>query len=428
MRRVREDVLAAPATSLLLTGDIAQSGREEEYKTASDWLADAAEATGSPARKIMAVPGNHDVDLRGLKEEHRALQTWMRTAPLDKVEQAMTQILGEDRHPIPRKLADYRSFAFAHDTDFQNWSYPVTTKTFEVNGQSIRFKGLCTAMASDRDDAKNSMFLSASQYRIPRDPEVIDVVFMHHPLTWLRDADRIENYLNSRARILITGHEHQPIIEPCEHHAGYQQLRLAAGAANPPYADDIFRYSYSWLEFDWVNDDDGGVLVVRVYPRTWCEQSTCFKPDDKLVGEDQFVEHRIRCAIAKRNPAARADQPKEADVKGAHSESSESPGSDGSTREGATAPFNNLVQAVSGKALDDLRFFFWRKMQKSERAEILIEVGLLSERARLRLPSAVERQAFEEAIEIGCLHRLWNTVMRRASPSDRLDNPFGENE
>jgi len=53
------------ATGVLVTGDIAFSGKKEEYQHAGDWLRKVCDAVGCEEQKVAVVPGNHDVD-RGL--------------------------------------------------------------------------------------------------------------------------------------------------------------------------------------------------------------------------------------------------------------------------------------------------------------------------------------------------------------------------
>lgn len=52
-----------PADGILVTGDIAFSGKHEQFARAGEWLDKLAEAAGcSPNTSVRVIPGNHDID------------------------------------------------------------------------------------------------------------------------------------------------------------------------------------------------------------------------------------------------------------------------------------------------------------------------------------------------------------------------------
>src|SRR5688572_7124095 len=66
---VRDQVLADLArlgvnevAAIILAGDIAFSGKREEYHLAAGWLERVSALCGCPRRSILSIPGNHDVD------------------------------------------------------------------------------------------------------------------------------------------------------------------------------------------------------------------------------------------------------------------------------------------------------------------------------------------------------------------------------
>ena len=60
--RTRENKLG-PADSILVTGDVAFSGKKDEYTRAGKWLDELTKAVGCRGTSVFVVPGNHDVDL-----------------------------------------------------------------------------------------------------------------------------------------------------------------------------------------------------------------------------------------------------------------------------------------------------------------------------------------------------------------------------
>src|SRR5262245_51065161 len=51
-----------PADGVLVTGDIAFSGRPNEYEAIAPWLQQVLDMSCGDDAKVLMVPGNHDVD------------------------------------------------------------------------------------------------------------------------------------------------------------------------------------------------------------------------------------------------------------------------------------------------------------------------------------------------------------------------------
>ncbi|MBI2540118.1 MAG: metallophosphoesterase, partial [Deltaproteobacteria bacterium] len=65
--RLLADLATRPADgagcdALLITGDIAYSGKKEEYEIAKQFLGEVYSRTGLSMKETYVVPGNHDVD------------------------------------------------------------------------------------------------------------------------------------------------------------------------------------------------------------------------------------------------------------------------------------------------------------------------------------------------------------------------------
>lgn len=88
------------------------------------------------------------------------------------------------------------------------------------------------------------------QFVIPRHAGEKNVVLVHHPLNWYKDAEEVRGYVRSRARVFIAGHEHDPKVAIDEVADGCDVIMLAAGAAVPFKSDDVYTYTYNVIEFD----------------------------------------------------------------------------------------------------------------------------------------------------------------------------------
>lgn len=59
-------LLDNPVTGIIVTGDVAYAGKDEEFKEAGRWLDRLADAVGCKRTSVQVVPGNHDIDRDGI--------------------------------------------------------------------------------------------------------------------------------------------------------------------------------------------------------------------------------------------------------------------------------------------------------------------------------------------------------------------------
>ena len=83
--------LNRPTTGVLVTGDIAFSGKAEEYRMARDWLERLCGLLDVPKANVWLTPGNHDVDRRvvGQSQSLKGLHEKIRDAD----ERSVAQVL-----------------------------------------------------------------------------------------------------------------------------------------------------------------------------------------------------------------------------------------------------------------------------------------------------------------------------------------------
>ena len=116
---------------------------------------------------------------------------------------------------------------------------------------------------------RKNLLIGARQRVLPTKPGVEIVVLAHHPMCWLQDGPDALSYIRNRARVLITGHEHNPTVDTEPTPNGHSLLIMAAGATVPP-SDETLLYTYNIIEFSL--DEAGEKLVVTVHPRSWQDE------------------------------------------------------------------------------------------------------------------------------------------------------------
>jgi hypothetical protein len=149
-------------------------------------------------------------------------------------------------------------------------------------------------LLSDLNEAPGNLILCESQYAINRDENFEEIILVHHPLNWFMDQQQASRYFNTRARVVITGHEHLPDLTVSTR-GSWQQLHVAAGAMNPPAQTQLNPYTYNWLEFSWLNDNGRAILEVVVSPRVWNPTETRFDPDYHRTDGKGFRKLSLDC-------------------------------------------------------------------------------------------------------------------------------------
>ena len=411
-RMIDEGQVNGAATGILLSGDTAFSGKEAEFKAAARWLERLAGIAGCDLKHaLQVIPGNHDVDLSALSETGQQMQVHLRSRGVDDIQGYLNRAAGERPHPLLGKLADYRSFAGAYGSDFDNEAHPICIKTHTLEGgPDLRIVGLCSVTISDRSDARGNMFLGQHQYVLQRSADHIDVVMVHHPLHWFKDEAQARSYLHGRPRVLMTAHEHLPELIIYENAEGFRQLRLAAGAVNPPETGGEYTFRYNWLEFAWTHEDGRLLLSITIHPRRWSSRGTRFDADREYAGGAASKTVKIDCGkLAQEMAPATPAEPAIASI----------------VAKAVAMPESNTVppEAPDKSGYEALRFIFWRYLERGVRQQVLAELNLLRPSPQ-PLPTAFEREAFELASREGKLADLWDATMAQLEPAERRPNPF----
>jgi hypothetical protein len=223
---------------VFVAGDVAFSGRAEEYRQARRFFDDLASSTGvDPRTSWFVVPGNHDVDL------DRLAPTTRRLLPSLEDESGVAEIL--ERPDSLRLFTTAQQAFFAFSEDFlggtRGWRDDGLSHVehLDVNGARVAvlaFNGAWSARGGKDDHAQlilgepvvRRALASADEGRAD-----LKIALLHHPLDWFRgfDKERIEGLLRGAGGVhfLLRGHLHDSRISR-EGHPGARCFELASGA------------------------------------------------------------------------------------------------------------------------------------------------------------------------------------------------------
>jgi 3',5'-cyclic AMP phosphodiesterase CpdA len=388
---------------IIVSGDVAYAGSKDQYAAAGRWLDRLATAAGCKITDIQVVPGNHDIN----RDDICRSSEMMLADITEKGESRLDYFLEleQDREVFYGRFKDYREFAEGYDCPLDRDGGKAGERPLKLApGRTLRFIGLNSALCCAKNDEKGKLLLGARQRVLPRNAGEELVVICHHPLPWLRDSEEARQYVRSRARVFISGHEHTPQIAVDSVSSGCDLLTIAAGAAVPPIADDEFTFTYNLLEFNWDETTDG--LVVTIYPRVWSRTETAFEANTETFGAEK-VTHTLGC------PNFRGSVPlQERDAGPTEStlptyEEHKHAGNDEAITSGS-----QQQRTAMGDKFPFLLLRFFRDLSATQRLTILVELGALPQNWNGALTHPLERKALESLTASGKQEELEREIQK----------------
>jgi 3',5'-cyclic AMP phosphodiesterase CpdA len=293
-QRIKQDDLRPDF--VVVTGDVAFSGKPAEYNLARTFFDDLLQTTSLGTDRLFLVPGNHDVDRKRIGVTAELL------GPTLSTRDAINKVLDDaaTRHTFMKRFEGYAAFvddylgsysAFNDEAvDVEGYFY---TQCLNLAGQQIAILGLNSAwLAQGGEEDRNKLVLGERQVRAALDDAKdadLCIALLHHPFDWLRDFDRADAQalLYDECDFVLHGHMHQ---------VGLLQARtpdsdafvIAAGAC---YETRTHTNAYNLVQLDPTTGQ--GTVYLRTYSDKrggfWTKDTTNYRnvPD----GEYCFVLH-----------------------------------------------------------------------------------------------------------------------------------------
>lgn len=269
---------------LAFTGDIAYSGKTEEYDIAAKWIEDfCLSSTGlnlDPSR-LLFVPGNHDVDRRKLDAISGAIELELAGAKNHDDAAKHLSVLSSREKLLQRHEA-YAEFVKRVRGD-DHLSLPSWSQEIDIPGRKIVFEGYCSSWLCSKDDNRR-LLVGQPQItdRIRRRPDCdMLVALVHHPLSHLIEFDEnnFEQHLRANHTLLLRGHLHNP--DPVQRQADTgSYLELAAGALH-----DHYEATNSFSIIDILDDfSEAHIRVFTWYRTQWVFDRNIFPETHDGIG------------------------------------------------------------------------------------------------------------------------------------------------
>jgi len=388
------------ADGVIISGDIAYAGKQQEYDAAGKWLDRLTAALGCEVTAVQVVPGNHDVDRDKITEITQITINDI----LKNGDDALDKYLKDedDRDFLYKQFAGYREFAEGYDCPLDTEGKMTKHRIVQLApGRRLKFVGMNTALicSKNKEEEEGGLILGRRQRVIPIEPGLESIIIAHHPLHWLQDSKDANLYIKNRARVFISGHEHKPAHKSIPVEGNGDLLMIASGAAVPPDLDPEYDYCYNILELAWQKENDA--LVLKIHGRTWDDDHKKFIAD-KVNFTDGIETYVLDCPNFKQLPLKSDEKNIEQPIQ-----------KDDTVFETSTTEFSKVDK--EGGVLDEKEFHlvllkFFRDLSTAERLTVLIELGAIPKNWNDRLSHSLERTIFDKIVKEGKLQEIHEKI------------------
>jgi calcineurin-like phosphoesterase family protein len=207
LERDRDDF---PLDLLFITGDLAQSGKVEEYELVAELLQRLMATTGVPRERVFVVPGNHDVD--------RAIGRWLLRTLSGDDDAVEFFVERGNRAFHERKLGAYAAGMRGVLGESRALGLGVGAEAVEIvelKGTRLAIASFNSAWFAQGDDDRGKLWLGEPNVRgaidrIADEEAPFAVALLHHPFDELHgeDRERVEPLFERGFDLVLRGHLH----------------------------------------------------------------------------------------------------------------------------------------------------------------------------------------------------------------------------
>lgn len=198
----------ASAVFIVVSGDVAFSGKPEEYDSAKNFFTEIRDAISEDRNvsvHFVFVPGNHDCDF-DLNNNTRTLTLSSIRGKPEEIDKSVIDTGCSVQKPYFDFVGQLRSAEEIQAGD-QLWS----SYRFTVEGREVVFEALNVSWCSQLKEEPGSMIFPFERYTHFTDETAdIRISVLHHPLNWFSQAvyHPFKQFLRGASNVIISGHEH----------------------------------------------------------------------------------------------------------------------------------------------------------------------------------------------------------------------------
>lgn len=306
---------------ILICGDIANKGQENEYEKAEEFLKGVFDHLGcdETSTRVFVVPGNHDINRNINKDDRLALRPTL--LDMSKADDFIKDAKHNDTDKIKliySAFDAFHKFANKHSSldgiaegilseapNFNDKGFRKEVELGIIDNYIIKLHCLNSALLCDENDVndpdnikygEHKLYIPRFAYNPATDSMFVNISMMHHPHKWFYNERDLVREFDRKFKIQLYGHVHTQSVYQAEE--GKSPIRLQLGSLQPGKDGDENRYNpvYNILELDIVR----GVLKMKVICYSWNGEQ--FNQDERLSFEKkiELKKKSLRTAIQKK--------------------------------------------------------------------------------------------------------------------------------
>lgn len=207
-KSVEFDVKQLSNLYIVISGDIVNNGRKEEFENAklfvSNLEAEIKRRCALINIKIITIPGNHDCCFDSVKKTRKSI-----------LNDCKTDIVEEEDYFVDAMAVQSNFWDFTNEiTEFKDRNKVSYKYEFRPHIEfKVTFHCYNTSWLSEREETQGSLTIPENTFISSENGEYVISVF-HHPIDWLsanttrNNKQRFEEHLINNSNVVIYGHEH----------------------------------------------------------------------------------------------------------------------------------------------------------------------------------------------------------------------------
>ncbi len=271
---------------IVFSGDVAFSGKKEEYETVKqELIKPILKACGVRRNRLFIVPGNHDLDRKSFDTFQEGLLDFLNS--YDRVKRWL-----DNENDRARTLEPFKEFtSFVADCSGQKTPDYANIRKITISGKKIAILGINSAWACGRHKDSSGK-IDDRGYALIGEPQIYEsvneisstdlkIAVLHHPLDWLNEDDRnhVKRRLEDGCDFMLQGHRHNPEVNVTRGTSG-ECIIIPAGACYEYRIAKDPRYTnaYNFVHLDL--DSRKGTVFLRRWGENrgeWIEDIESYK-------------------------------------------------------------------------------------------------------------------------------------------------------
>ena len=318
-----------PIDLVCFTGDAANFGLEEEFRTATPFFTALLERLHLDKDRLFVVPGNHDVQRKAEPEVWRQFRDASMKNDADRA--ALSKWMS-GTGPPPAGFEDgWQEKVLARQSAYREWTRadwgltrpdldastsPHGRLGYRVSTSLPRFDfplhvvGLDTAWQCGADDDATRLWLTEDQAgrlltnERGRPLDGLRVVLIHHPFEAMADGAHCQQLVRERADLVLRGHVHDEELDTWSQTNGGAR-QLASGCLYEGSKGDVWRNGCHVATL--ALDERGRLLEVQLRFRTFSPRGGHWYDDDGLYKESEGG--RLTLVVRSADPEPKTRRP-----------------------------------------------------------------------------------------------------------------------